>query len=109
MQFIVPHSEVRRTACCEPRVARIDLVREFCNNWIAVDRHLRGMAMARLRRADRTTWSIALVLLAVAIWGLTDVRTRGTLIRRALALHKTDVTVYTGAGAAMFEGAIRTR
>lgn len=47
-----------------------------------------------------------LVVLAIAlvIWGLTDVRSRGQVDSAHVGVHRTDFTVYTEAGAAFFDG-----
>ncbi len=42
--------------------------------------------------------------LALAVWGWFDVRVRGTVDPNNLAIHKTDFTVFTEAGAAFFDG-----
>jgi len=39
----------------------------------------------------------------LAVWGWFDVRVRGTIDPNS-AIHKTDFTVYTEAGAAFFDG-----
>ena len=44
------------------------------------------------------------VVLALVVWGLTDVRMRGRVDPLKPGVHKTDVTVYTGAGKAIFDG-----
>ena len=48
-------------------------------------------------------WLIAL-LLVVTIWGLLDVRRRGYPYPHTPQEHRTDLTVYTEAGAAFFDG-----
>ena len=53
-------------------------------------------------------WLVGL-LLAATIWGLVDVRRRGYPYPEAPQEHKTDLTVYTGAGAAFFNGAEAVR
>ncbi len=58
----------------------------------------------RWTKADRSKWSITLFLLALAIWGLTDVRNRGRVDPEDGIVHRSDVTVYTGAGVAIFDG-----
>jgi Glycosyltransferase family 87 len=45
-----------------------------------------------------------LVALALIVWGLTDVRNRGRIDPDDPLAHKTDLTVYTEAGAAFFDG-----
>jgi Glycosyltransferase family 87 len=47
---------------------------------------------------------VVLLLAAFAIWGWFDVRQRGTLDPNRRWMHKTDLTVYTEAGAAFFDG-----
>ncbi|HTQ40145.1 MAG TPA: glycosyltransferase family 87 protein [Pirellulales bacterium] len=55
----------------------------------------------RLNR--RSVW-MAILLVALTVWGLTDVRSRArTDLNNPLA-HRTDLTVNTVAGAAMFDG-----
>jgi hypothetical protein len=44
------------------------------------------------------------LLVAATIWGLVDVRRRGYASPEAPAEHKSDLTVYTEAGAAFFDG-----
>jgi hypothetical protein len=46
---------------------------------------------------------LAAVVVVTAVWGWVDVRVRGT-VDPASAIHKTDFTVYTEAGAAFFDG-----
>ncbi len=46
----------------------------------------------------------ALLLLTAALWGWFDVRHRARLSDTDPTVHKTDITVYTEAGAAMFDG-----
>jgi hypothetical protein len=43
-------------------------------------------------------------IVAFAVWGWLDVRTRGTVDPNDRWIHKTDFTVYTEAGAAFFDG-----
>ena len=50
-------------------------------------------------------WRVALTLLIIAtIWGLVDVRRRSFAYPDMPGEHKSDLTVYTGAGAAFFDG-----
>ncbi|MDX1965018.1 MAG: glycosyltransferase family 87 protein [Pirellulales bacterium] len=49
-------------------------------------------------------WGVGLLLLVIAIWGWTDVRRRARTSATDPLVHKTDVTVYTQAGAALFDG-----
>ena len=50
-------------------------------------------------------WKLVVgLLVAVTIWGLVDVRRRGYAYPDAPAEHKSDLTVYTEAGAAFFDG-----
>ena len=44
------------------------------------------------------------LLLALTIWGFVDVRRRGYFLPESPQKHKTDLTVYTEAGAAFFDG-----
>jgi hypothetical protein len=52
-----------------------------------------------LARRPLTVLAIALV-----VWGLTDVRSRGQVNSAHVGVHRTDFTVYTEAGAAFFDG-----
>lgn len=45
-----------------------------------------------------------MLLLAASLWGWFDVRRRARLEETDPTVHKTDITVYTEAGAAMFDG-----
>lgn len=47
---------------------------------------------------------IVVAVLGLLIWGLTDVRRRAEIDPARLNNHRTDVTVYTEAGAAFFDG-----
>lgn len=47
---------------------------------------------------------LILLLAAFAIWGWFDVRKRGTIDPQQRWIHKTDLTVYTEAGSAFFDG-----
>ena len=61
---------------------------------------------ARLGPVLAWQWVVGVVLI-LAIWGLTDVRSRGRVDRQnphRRNVHMTDVTVYTEAGAAIFAG-----
>ena len=44
------------------------------------------------------------LLIALAVWGWFDVRDRGVVDPQHRCVHKTDLTVYTEAGAAFFDG-----
>src|SRR5262249_27080204 len=44
------------------------------------------------------------VVIGLAIWGWLDVRERGQIHPHHVDFHRTDFTVYTGAGAAFFDG-----
>ena len=55
------------------------------------------------RRRRRWGWIVG-VFAAAAIWGLTDVRDRGGPHPENRLKHRTDLTVYTEAGAAFFDG-----
>ena len=65
-------------------------------------------------RPARTRWQALLAWLArrplvvlavlLAIWGLTDIRSRGRVDAQRPTVHRTDFTVYTEAGAAFFDG-----
>jgi hypothetical protein len=50
------------------------------------------------------SWRWLAVALALTVWGLTDVRNRGRIDPDDPLAHKTDLTVYTEAGAAFFDG-----
>jgi hypothetical protein len=59
--------------------------------------------------ARRPWWTprakrMLLLSLALAAWGMTDVRMRGRVDPNEVGIHKTDFTVYTEAGAAFFDG-----
>mgnify|MGYP002621934835 CR=1 FL=1 len=47
---------------------------------------------------------VGLLAIAFAVWGWVDVRLRGTVDPENPGIHKTDLTVYTEAGAAFFDG-----
>lgn len=47
---------------------------------------------------------LIVIFLALAIWGVTDVRYRASLHPEEPGKHRTDFTVYTEAGAAFFDG-----
>ena len=49
-------------------------------------------------------WLWAALLAALAAWGLTDVRWRGSIDPDDPLVHKSDFTVFTEAGAAFFDG-----
>ena len=49
-------------------------------------------------------WLIVLLIVALSIWGWFDVRRRGFAYPDAPEEHRTDLTVYTEAGAAFFDG-----
>ena len=53
-------------------------------------------------RSGRWVWIIVVVLLLV--WGFTDVRRRADLDPHNIGRHQTDLTVYTEAGAAFYDG-----
>ncbi|HJS09369.1 MAG TPA: glycosyltransferase 87 family protein, partial [Pirellulales bacterium] len=52
----------------------------------------------------RRQWAWTGFLIAIVIWGLTDVRRRARIDPENPTAHKTDFTVYTEAGAAFFDG-----
>jgi hypothetical protein len=56
------------------------------------------------RRLNFLRFSIGAVVVAIIVWGLTDVRVRARTDPQNVTVHKTDFTVYTEAGAAMFDG-----
>ena len=47
---------------------------------------------------------VGLLAFILVVWGLVDVRVRGTIDPNDPGIHKTDFTVYTEAGAAFFDG-----
>jgi hypothetical protein len=55
-------------------------------------------------RLNRRTYWLAILAVALAVWGLTDVRQRAKTDPHNLGAHRSDFTVYTTAGAAMFDG-----
>ena len=61
-------------------------------------------APGRCSTRARHRLSLAILTIALAIWGAVDVRNRGRINPHDLANHKTDFTVYTEAGAAFFDG-----
>jgi hypothetical protein len=65
--------------------------------------------MARLTyssaiRRNFLYFSLAAIVVAIVVWGLTDVRMRARIDPKHPTFHRTDFTVYTEAGAAMFDG-----
>jgi hypothetical protein len=52
----------------------------------------------------RNRWLLVALLAALTIWGFTDVRRRGYPYPQTPLEHKTDLTVYTEAGWAFFDG-----
>jgi hypothetical protein len=66
-------------------------------------------ALTRLRefcqKRRPASWQLLVgLLVALTIWGLVDVRRRGYAYPDAPGEHKSDLTVYTEAGAAFFDG-----
>ena len=55
-------------------------------------------------RLNRSSYWLAILAVALAVWGLTDVRQRAKTDPQNLGTHRSDFTVYTTAGAAMFDG-----
>src|SRR5436190_940496 len=55
-------------------------------------------------RLNVLRFSVVTVVVAIIVWGLTDVRQRARIDPHNISVHKTDFTVYTEAGAAMFDG-----
>ena len=49
-------------------------------------------------------WLIVVVVIAMTVWCLVDIRRRSNIDPGNIYLHKTDITVYTGAAAAFFDG-----
>jgi len=49
-------------------------------------------------------WLLTTILIALVVWCLVDIRRRAGIDPANIYLHKTDVTVYTEAGAAFFDG-----
>ena len=66
-----------------------------------------NVAIQPARLGPALAWRWVAVVLILAIWGLTDVRSRGRVDPQnpqRRNVHMTDVTVYTEAGAAIFAG-----
>ena len=65
---------------------------------------LQRINLAARRVASRASsgWFLAGLLVALCVWGWLDVRQRGFLY--PVDKHRTDLTVYTEAGAAFFDG-----
>jgi hypothetical protein len=55
-------------------------------------------------RLNRTWFWLAVLAVALTVWGLTDVRHRAKTDPAHPGNHRSDFTVYTTAGAAMFDG-----
>jgi hypothetical protein len=55
-------------------------------------------------RLNRPSVWLAILAIALTVWGLTDVRNRAKTDPKNPADHRSDFTVYTVAGAAMFDG-----
>lgn len=49
-------------------------------------------------------WLVLLLVVVLSIWGWLDVRNRGFIYPNSPQEHRTDLTVYTEAGAAFFDG-----
>ena len=49
-------------------------------------------------------WVIVSIVIALVVWCLVDIRRRSNIDPGNIYLHKTDITVYTGAAAAFFDG-----
>lgn len=64
----------------------------------------RPIVAARWGQIDFLRWSIAALVIGLAVWGLTDVRRRGRLDPQHPEVHRTDFTVYTIAGQTMLYG-----
>src|SRR5579871_5682653 len=56
------------------------------------------------RNINRRAVQLWALGVALAVWGLTDIRARAKTDPANPIAHKTDFTVYTTAGAAMFDG-----
>jgi len=66
---------------------------------------LHPLARVRVWRLARPRWQlVALAITVMILWGWFDVRRRARVSDTDSLAHKTDVTVYTEAGAAMFDG-----
>ncbi len=64
-----------------------------------------GSPMCELTdRLNRKWFWLAILAIALAVWGLTDIRSCAKSDPKNLPGHRTDLTVYTTAGAAMFDG-----
>jgi hypothetical protein len=57
-----------------------------------------------LRRGLRPPWTWIAVVVVLSIWGLTDVRNRGRIDPADFLAHKSDLTCYTEAAKAFFDG-----
>ena len=55
-------------------------------------------------RLNRQSVWLAILAIALAVWGLTDVRSRARTDPHNLGAHRSDLTCYTAAGAAIFAG-----
>src|SRR5262249_6125599 len=55
-------------------------------------------------RLNRPSVWMTILVVALAVWGLTDVRHRPRTDPNNLGNHRSDFTVYTAAGAAMLRG-----
>ena len=64
----------------------------------------RPIVASRWGQLDILRWSIAALVIGLAVWGLTDVRRRGRLDPQHPEFHRTDFTVYTIAGQTMLYG-----
>jgi hypothetical protein len=75
-----------------------------CNEPIESPLDARLLRLATWEERRRRRWAWIAVLIAIVIWGLTDVRRRARIDPENPTAHKTDFTVYTEAGAAFFDG-----
>jgi hypothetical protein len=64
----------------------------------------RHYVQSRWGQIDIIRWSVAALVIGLAIWGLTDVRRRGRIDPQHPEVHRTDFTVYTIAGQTMLYG-----
>lgn len=63
-----------------------------------------GIGWPRSREDVRFSQVAAVLLVGLTVWGYTDIRKRGIVSGQHPELHRTDVTVFTEAGAAFFDG-----
>ena len=57
-----------------------------------------------LRRGPQPSWTWIVLVVVLSVWGLTDVRSRGRIDPADFLAHKSDLTCYTEAAKAFFDG-----